>query len=128
MTLKPSSSSSSKDSNKTQPNYSLLLTDSAEWQGLMELYRDKDRWEALRDLMAAEASSHLAALVASRDTTEKEQHATIITWITQFMDTNDGIMERLISERKAQLELQNTEAALEGSAYMEPDSGTYVAD
>ena len=79
--------------------------------------------------MAAELSSHLAALVASRDMTEKEQHATIITWISEFMDTNGGIVETLKEEREALLAQQNTEADLEGSPFMESDSNTFdVAD
>ena len=75
--------------------------------------------------MDAERSSHLEALVASRDMSEKEQHATIITWISQFMDANDGIVETLKEERKALLEQRNAEAEIEGSPYMEPDSGAF---
>jgi hypothetical protein len=91
----------------------------------MELYRDSEHWQALRGLMAAEASSHLEALVASRDMTEKEQHATIITWIHDFMETNGGIMETLREERAALLEQRSSETELEGSPYMESDSGAY---
>jgi hypothetical protein len=56
---------------------------------------------------------------------EKEQHATIITWISQFMDTNDGIVETLKEERSALLTQRNQETEVEGSAYMEPDSGEF---
>jgi transcription initiation factor IIE alpha subunit len=77
--------------------------------------------------MAAEASSHLEALVSSRDQQAKEQHAVIITWINQFMEVNGGIMEALKEERKALLEQQDQEPEPEGSPYMESDSGAFDA-
>jgi len=75
--------------------------------------------------MAAERSSHLEALVANPDIEAQKKHATIIKWITDFIDTNGGIVETLIEERKALLSQKNSEAEIEGSPYMEPDSGAF---
>ena len=79
--------------------------------------------------MAAERWAHLAELEATSDIELQKKHATIMVWIGQFMELNGGIVETLIEERKALIDQQNTEAEIEGSAYMESDSGqSDVAD
>ena len=79
--------------------------------------------------MAAERWAHLAELEATPDIELQKKHATIMVWIGQFMELNGGIVETLIEERKALIDQQNTKAEIEGSPYMESDSGqSDVAD
>jgi len=81
--------------------------------------------------MAEERWAHLAELEATSDIELQKKHATIMVWIGQFMERNGGIVEQLKEERAALLELQSAEAEaeVEGSAYMESDSGqSDVAD
>lgn len=75
--------------------------------------------------MDAERWAHLAELEASTDIEIQKKHATVMVWIAQFMERNGGIVEQLKEERKALLEQQSAEAEPSGSAYMEPDSGTF---
>ena len=79
--------------------------------------------------MAEERWAHLAELEATSDIELQKKHATIMVWIGQFMERNGGIVEQLKEERAALLEQQSAEAEVEGSAYMESDSGqSDVAD
>lgn len=77
--------------------------------------------------MDAERWAHLAELEATSDIELQKKHATIMVWIGQFMERNGGIVETLKEERAALLEQQSTEAEIEGSPYMESDSGTFDA-
>jgi len=77
------------------------------------------------DLMEAERLSHLEALAFSDDLNEQKRHAVIVAWITQLIDPEDGILERLISERKALQDQQTVPAeANGGSSWLESDSGS----
>jgi hypothetical protein len=78
--------------------------------------------------MAAERWAHLARLESSSDIEQQKKHATIMVWIGQFMERNGGIVESLKEERRAMLEQQSAEAEIQGSHYMEPDSGAFDED
>jgi hypothetical protein len=77
------------------------------------------------DLLEAERLSHLEALAFSDDINEQKRHAIIVAWITQLIDPEDGVLERLMVERKALLDQQKTPTeANGGSSWMESDSGS----
>jgi hypothetical protein len=64
-------------------------------------------------------------LAYSDNLEEQKRHAVIVSFITQNFLSDSGIMEWLIEERAAMLEQQKSEKELEGSPFMEPDSGTF---
>jgi hypothetical protein len=125
MTSNHSSSNSTEELNKEPLSFKQLLGDSAKLREVMEPYKDQAQWAAVRVLMGAVRSSHLEALAYSDDLEEQKRHAVIVSFLTQNFLSDNGIMEWLIEEKAGLTAQRNAEKDVEGSAFMEPDSGTF---
>ena len=113
------------ESNKTNLNYRLLLTNSEEWDKLAVLFHSQG-WQVLKQLMQVERLQHLEVLADSDDIQQVSQHKAIARWIGQFFSTTAGIDDQLREEKR---NLRNTESqSFNGSEFMSPEINQETTD